>query len=85
MWIRRSNSASQFWLRARLSSVMKKLCTPWARFARTSRSMSSALRARDLRPCTLMMVQKLQLNGQPRPASKLVRMPAVRRTTSTGR
>jgi hypothetical protein len=24
--------------------------------------------ARDLRPCTLMMVQKLHMNGQPRPA-----------------
>ncbi len=59
---------------------MKKLCTPWARLARTSRSTSSALRARDLRPCTLMIVQKLHRNGQPRPASKLVRMP--RRTAN---
>ena len=47
--------------------------------------VQSALRARDLRPWTLMIVQKLQLNGQPRPASKLVRMPAVRVKTSTGR
>ena len=38
------------------------------------RSTSSALRERDLRPCTLMMVQKLHWNGQPRPASKLVRI-----------
>ncbi len=64
---------------------MKKLCTPCARLARTMRSTSSALRARDLRPCTLMMVQKLHRNGQPRPASKLVRSPLVRRTMSIGR
>jgi hypothetical protein len=31
-----------------------------------------AVRKRDLRPCTLMMTQKLHWNGQPRPASKLV-------------
>ncbi len=37
--------------------------------------MSSGLRVRDWRPCTLMIVQKLQRNGQPRPASKLVRIP----------
>ncbi len=72
-------------LRARLSSVMKKLWTPCARLSRTMRSTSSALRLRDLRPCTLMMVQKLHRNGQPRPASKLVRSPEVRRTTSSGR
>src|SRR5215475_7486228 len=66
--IRRSNIASQVWLRARLSSVMKNLCTPWATLARTNRSMSSALRARDLRPCTLIIVQKLQRKGHPRPA-----------------
>ena len=54
---------------------MKKLCTPWATLARTSRSTSSALRARDLRPWTLMIVQKLQRKGHPRPASKLVRTP----------
>ena len=79
--IRRSKIASQFWLRARLSSVMKKLWTPCARLARTMRSTSSALRQRDLRPWTLMIVQKLHRNGQPRPASKLVRTPIVRRTT----
>ena len=32
-----------------------------------------------------MIVQKLHRNGQPRPASKLVRVPLVRRTTSRGR
>ena len=67
--ISRSKIASQFLLRARLSSVMKKRRTPWAMLARTSRSTSSALRQRDLRPCTLMIVQKLHSNGQPRPAS----------------
>jgi hypothetical protein len=43
---------------------------PRSRFARTSRSTSSASRQRDLRPCTLMIVQKPHWNGQPRPASK---------------
>ena len=52
--------------------------------SRTMRSMSSGVRKRDLRPCTLMMVQKLQAKGQPRPASKLVRSPKVRCTYSRG-
>src|SRR5947199_43545 len=64
---------------------MKKLWTPCSRFARTRRSTSSALRTRDLRPCTLMIVQKLHRNGQPRPASKLVRMPLMRRDTGQHR
>ena len=42
-----------------------------AELARTIASTSSGVRWRDLRPCTLMMVQKLHWNGQPRPASKL--------------
>ena len=45
---------------------------PCARLARTIFSTSSASRQRDVRPCTLMIVQKLHLNGQPRPASKRV-------------
>ena len=45
---------------------------PCATFARTIASTSSGERRRDLRPCTLMMVQKEHWNGQPRPASKLV-------------
>src|SRR5260370_39769 len=48
-------------------------------------SMSSGLRRRDLRPCTFMMVQNEHWNGQPRPASKLVMVPTVRRTNSLGR
>ena len=36
------------------------------------RSTSSGERRRDLRPCTLMMVQNEHWNGQPRPASKVV-------------
>src|SRR5712671_5049998 len=64
--IKRSKIASQFRLRAKLSSVMKNRKTPCARLARTSRSTSSASRQRDLRPCTLMIVQKLHWNGQPR-------------------
>jgi hypothetical protein len=39
--------------------------------------MSSAVRRRDLRPCTLMMVQNEHWNGQPRPASKLVVWPVT--------
>ena len=46
--------------------------------------MSSAERYRDLRPCTLMMVQNEHRNGQPRPASKLEIMPSVRPTRSGG-
>src|SRR5215510_3846864 len=42
-------------------------------------STSSADRKRDLRPCTLMMVQKLHWNGQPRPASNVVRALRLRR------
>jgi hypothetical protein len=57
--ISRSKIASESRLRAKLSSVMKKRKTPWARLARTRRSTSSASRQRDLRPCTLMIVQKL--------------------------
>ena len=57
---------------------MKKLFSPWATFSRTICSMSSGERLRDLRPCTLIMVQKEHWNGQPRPASKLVRPPTVR-------
>ena len=41
-------------------------------FARTICSTSSGERRRDLRPCTLMIVQNEHWNGQPRPASKLV-------------
>ena len=82
--IRRSKIGSQFLLRAKLSSVMKKLWMPAARFSRMMRSTSSALRWRDLRPCTLMMVQNEHWNGQPRPASKLVTAPVVRLTTSGG-
>ena len=47
-------------------------------------STSSAVRRRDLRPCTLMMVQKEHWNGQPRPASKLVSVPPVRFTRGAG-
>ena len=68
----RSSMASQSLLRAKLSSVRKKAKTPCATLARITASMSSALRRRDLRPCTLMMVQNEHWNGQPRPASKLV-------------
>ncbi len=82
--IRRSKIGSQFLLRAKLSSVMKKLLMRCAAFSRTMRSTSSGVRKRDLRPCTLMMVQKLQTKGQPRPASKLVRSPKVRCTYSRG-
>ena len=67
--ISRSRIGSQLRLRAKLSSVMKNFFTPCAALARTMISMSSASRQRDLRPCTLMMVQKLHWNGQPRPAS----------------
>jgi hypothetical protein len=48
-------------------------------------SMESAERYRDLRPCTLMMVQNEHWNGQPRPASKLVTLPMVRLMKSMGR
>jgi hypothetical protein len=61
--------ASQFRLRAKLSSVMKNREMPRLAFCRRIRSMSSASRQRDLRPCTLMIVQKEHWNGQPRPAS----------------
>ena len=47
-------------------------------------STSSGVRMRDLRPCTLMIVQNEHWNGQPRPASKLVTYPAVRVTLSAG-
>ena len=42
-------------------------------------SISSGERRRDLRPCTLMIVQKEHWNGQPRPASKLVTRPRCAR------
>ena len=42
------------------ASLMKKLVTPCARLRRATRSTSSAVRVLDRRPCTLMMVQKLQ-------------------------
>src|SRR5439155_44612 len=78
--ISRSKIASQLRLRAKLSSVMKNRKTPCARLARTSRSMSSASRQRDFRPCTLMIVQKLHWNGKPRRqvhrARELVRLHA---------
>ena len=48
-------------------------------------STSSASRCRDLRPCTLMIVQKLHWNGQPRPASKLRLDQVAARATSGGR
>ena len=53
----RSNISSQDLLRAKLSSVMKKCRMSSARCCRIVRSTSSADRLRDLRPCTLMMVQ----------------------------
>ena len=56
-WISRSRMISQSLLRAKLSSVMKKRESPCARLARMIFSMSSGVRRRDLRPCTLMMVQ----------------------------
>ena len=56
-WMRRSRIASQSLLRAKLSSVMKKPRRPCATLTRTIFSMSSGERRRDLRPCTLMMVQ----------------------------
>jgi hypothetical protein len=74
-WIRRSKIGSQSLLRAKLSSVMKKWKIPCAAFSRTMRSTSSAERRRDLRPCTLMIVQNEHWNGQPRPASKLAFAP----------
>ena len=49
---------------------MKNLWMPCAQFRRTRSSTSSAERKRDLRPCTLMMVQNEHWYGQPRPASK---------------
>src|SRR5262245_37676306 len=55
--IRRSKIASHSWLRAKLSSVMKNLWIPCAQLRRTRSSTSSAQRWRDLRPCTLMIVQ----------------------------
>ena len=61
--ISRSRIASQSVLRAKLSSVMKKLCSPCATFSRTICSMSSGERRRDLRPCTLMIVQNEHWNG----------------------
>jgi hypothetical protein len=53
----RSKIGSQSLLRARLSSVMKKCRMPCAQCSRMVRSTSSAVRPRDLRPWTLMMVQ----------------------------
>ena len=47
--------------------------------------MSSGVRRRDLRPCTLMIVQNEHWYGQPRPASKLVFAPTVRLMRSRGR
>jgi hypothetical protein len=49
------------------------------------RSTSSGPRRRDLRPCTLMMVQNEHWNGQPRPASKVVTLPMVLRTELPGK
>ncbi len=77
--------ASQFLLRAKLSSVMKNRVMPWAALSFTMRSMSSASRQRDLRPWTLMMVQNEHWNGQPRPASNDERMPSYRCTRRRGR
>ena len=53
----RSKIASHSLLRAKLSSVMKKRVMSCAQLSRTIFSMSSGVRKRDLRPCTLMMVQ----------------------------
>ena len=53
----RSKIASQSLWRARLSSVMKKWRMPCFQCSRMVRSTSSAVRPRDLRPCTLMIVQ----------------------------
>jgi hypothetical protein len=53
---------------------------PCAQLRRTRCSTSSAERWRDLRPCTLMIVQNEHWYGQPRPASKLVLSPGVRAT-----
>ena len=83
--MRRSKMLSQSVLRAKLSSVMKKRLIPCARFRRMICSTSSADRRRDLRPCTLIMVQNEHWNGQPRPASKLVRRPPVRLMREAGR
>ena len=47
--------------------------------------MSSGERRRDLRPCTLMMVQNEHWIRAAAPASKLVTPPAVRRTRSRGK
>jgi len=47
--------------------------------------MSSGERWRDLRPCTLMIVQNEHCNGQPRLASKLVLFPNVRRMSLRGK
>src|SRR6516164_7201246 len=69
----------------KLSSVMKNLLIPFAQLARTSCSTSSAERKRDLRPCTLMIVQNEHWYGQPRPASKLALRPRVRATYRLGR
>ena len=56
-WMMRSRMISQSLLRAKLSSVMKKPRIPCSTLPRITASMSSAVRRRDLRPCTLMMVQ----------------------------
>ena len=73
----RSRITSHSLLRAKLSSVMKKLCSPCATFSRMIFRCRHE-RRRDFRPWTLMIVQKEHWNGQPRPASKLVTWPAVR-------
>jgi hypothetical protein len=83
--INRSRMPSQLRLRAKLSSVMKRRRIPRLRCARTILSTSSALLNRDVRPWTLMIVQKLHAKGQPRPASKLAWAPAVRLTRSMDR
>jgi len=68
--ISRSKIASQLRLRAKLSSVMKKRKTPWARLARTSRSTFVASRQRDYAPLHIDDRAEAATGMQPRPASK---------------
>ena len=87
--IRRSNTASHCRLRAKLSSVMKRARTPRAECSRTLHSTSSGARQRTVRPWTLMIVQKLHWNGQPRPQStvaldEMLRSRLARGATGSG-
>src|SRR6476660_2066001 len=64
----RSRIPSQSLLRAKSSSVMKNRLIFCAALVRMIASTSSGVRWRDLRPCTLMIVQNEHWNGLPRPA-----------------